>query len=134
MLEHLKKLIAHESIRARPSTPLGEALRYARNAWEALGRYVDYGEVEIDNNLLENAIRPIALGRKNYLFAGSEGGAEAAANIYSITETCGRLGIDPSVYLCDVFAKLPHVTEPEEYLSMTPARWKKTRESNPAVP
>ena len=84
-------------------------------------RYVDHGEVEIDNNLLENSIRPIAVGRKNYLFAGSEGGAEAAANIYSITETCRRLGIDPYAYLCDVFAKLPNITGPDGYFRMTPA-------------
>ena len=134
VLEHLKKLIAHESIRARPTTPLGEALQYARNAWEALVRYIDHGAVEIDNNLLENAIRPIALGRKNYLFAGSEGGAEAAANVYSITETCRRLGIDPYAYLCDVFANLVNLPAPEEYLRMTPARWKQDRESDPVVP
>lgn len=104
----------------RPATPLGSAVAYTLNHLEALVRYLDYGIVEIDNNLVENSIRPVALGRKNYLFAGSEGGAEAAAILYSLTESCRRLGLDPFRYLCFLFEKLPTVEQPEDYRQLTP--------------
>ena len=81
-------------------------MSYALTHWHALVAYVEFGEVEIDTNLLENSIRPVAVGRKNYLFAGSEVGAEAAATMYSITETCRRLGLNPYRYLCEVFQRL----------------------------
>jgi len=133
VLAHLKSLLDRERMRVLPSTPLGIAVRYALTSWDALNRYVEHGNVEIDNNLIENAIRPIALGRKNYLFAGSEGGAEAAATIYSITETCRRLGVNPYTYLCDVFRRLATLGDPEEHRQLTPKQWAAEKESNPVV-
>ena len=133
VLTHLKSLLDRERMRVLPSTPLGIAVRYALTSWDALNRYVEHGNVEIDNNLIENAIRPIALGRKNYLFAGSEGGAEAAATIYSITETCRRLGVNPYTYLCDVFRRLATLGDPEEHRQLTPKQWAAEKESNPVV-
>jgi len=124
---HLDGLVISE----RPTTPLGEAVAYSLNHWPALKRYVEHGEAEIDNNLLENSMRPVALGRKNYLFAGSEIGAEAAAILYSLTETCRRLRIHPNAYLVDVFKRLATIdcTDGDAIRALTPARWKAESES-----
>ena len=103
VLEELRELLVQVSLKALPQSPLGKAAEYTLGSWEPLIEYVKHGEVEIDTNLLENSIRPVALGRKNYLFAGSDTGAEAAATIYSLTETCRRLEINPYNYLVEVF-------------------------------
>lgn len=126
VLDELLRKLQHAAISERPSTPLGEAINYALDHWVALVAYVDHGEVEIDNNLIENSMRPVALGRKNYLFAGSDKGAEAAAVLYSITETCRRLGVNVHAYLCDVFRKLTLLdrSKLEHIRELTPARWK----------
>lgn len=109
-----------------PGSPLGTAVEYTLTHWQALQVYTDFGQVEIDTNLLENSIRPVALGRKNYLFAGSETGAEAAATIYSITETCRRLGLNPYDYLVHAFRRFATTEErdPDFYRSLTPLRVK----------
>ena len=110
----------------RPKSPIGKAVDYALMHWEALEVYVEFGQVEIDTNLLENSIRPGAIGRKNYLFAGSETGAEAAATIYSITETCRRIGLNPYDYLVEIFRRLARVEikDADFYRSLTPVRFK----------
>ena len=109
----------------RPSTPLGKAIDYALGNWPALIAYVDLGEAEIDTNRLENSIRPVALGRKNYLFAGSPAGAEAAATLYSITETCRRIGTNPYAYLSAVLRELAVTDDRTEdfFRGLTPVRW-----------
>ena len=75
------------------------AIRYALSRWTALTRYVDDGTIAIDNNPVERAIRPVALGRKNWLFAGSDAGGERAAAIYSVIQTAKLNGLDPEAYL-----------------------------------
>ena len=75
------------------------AIRYALSRWSALTRYLDDGTVAIDNNAVERAIRPLVLGRKNWLFAGSDAGGERAAAIYSLIETAKLNGLDPEAYL-----------------------------------
>ena len=87
-------------------TKLAEAIRYALSRWKGLTLFIDDGRVEIDNNVVERAIRPIALNRKNALFAGSDGGAEHWATIASLVETCKLNGVDPQIYLADVFARI----------------------------
>jgi hypothetical protein len=82
------------------------AIRYARSRWDQLTRYRDDGRLEIDNNAAERSIRAIALGRKNWLFAGSHSGGERAAAIYSLTETAKLNRIDPEAWLRDVLARL----------------------------
>jgi transposase len=82
------------------------AIQYALNRWEALLTYANDGMVEIDNNAAERALRGVALGRKNYLFAGSDSGGERAAAIYSLTESAKLNGIDPEAYLRDVLARI----------------------------
>jgi transposase len=85
---------------------LAEAIRYALSRWAGLARFLDDGRVEIDSNVVERSIRPIALNRKNALFAGSDGGGEHWATIASLVETCKLNGVDPQLYLTDVIARI----------------------------
>jgi transposase len=85
---------------------LAKAIRYALSRWAALTRYADNGQLEIDNNAAERAIRPLALGRKNWLFAGSNIGGERAAAIYTLIETAKLCGRDPEAYLRDILARI----------------------------
>jgi transposase len=85
---------------------LAEAIRYALSRWEGLTRFIDDGSIEIDNNAVERSIRPIALNRKNALFAGSDGGAEHWATIASLIETCKLNDVDPLSYLTDVLTRI----------------------------
>ena len=87
-------------------TKLAEAIRYALSRWAGLGLFLDDGRVEIDNNAVERAIRPIALNRKNALFAGSDGGAQHWAVIASLIETCKLLDVEPHGYLADVITRI----------------------------
>ena len=80
-------------------SPLAGAIQYTLARWTALTRYVDDGRIEIDNNAAERAIRALVLGRRNYLFAGSDAGGETAARLYSLIGTCRLNGIDPHLYL-----------------------------------
>ncbi len=83
-----------------------EAIRYALSRWDGMARFLDDGRIEIDSNTVERSIRPIALNRKNALFAGSDGGGENWAVIASLIETCKLCGVDPHGYLADVLAKI----------------------------
>ncbi len=87
-------------------TKLAEAIRYALSRWEGLSRFLDDGRIEIDSNVVERSIRPIALNRKNALFAGSDGGGEHWAIIASLIETCKLCSVDPSFYLTDAMTKI----------------------------
>ncbi|TIR01966.1 MAG: IS66 family transposase, partial [Mesorhizobium sp.] len=87
-------------------TKLAEAIRYTLSRWEGLSRFLDDGRIEIDSNTVERSIRPIALNRKNALFAGSDGGAEHWAVIASLIETCKLNGVEPLGYLADVLTRI----------------------------
>ena len=87
-------------------TKLAEAIRYALSRWDGLIRFLDDGRIEIDSNVVERSIRPIALNRKNALFAGSDGGGEHWAVIASLIETCKLNAINPQTYLTDVITKI----------------------------
>lgn len=87
--------------------PIGKALHYAKNQLPLLSTYLDDGRIQIDNNLIENAIRPLAVGRKNYLFAGSHQGARRAAMMYSFFASCKTLNINPWEWLSDVLQRIP---------------------------
>jgi transposase len=106
-----------------PKSPLGLAIGYVRNQWLALKRFLENGALEIDNNTAENALRPIALGRKNYLFVGSEHGGRRAAIIYSLIRTCERHGVNAWDYLRDVLVRIS--THPATQIDdLLPHRWK----------
>jgi len=87
-------------------TKLAEAIRYALSHWDGLIRFIDDGRIEIDSNVVERAIRPIALNRKNALFAGSDGGAEHWAVIASLIETCKLVSVEPQTYLANVITRI----------------------------
>jgi transposase len=90
-----------------PKTPTAKAIGYVLNNWTALLRYTTDGRLEIDNNRSERAIRPLAIGRKNWLFLGSPRGGQVAATVFSLIQTCKELEINPEAYLKDVLTRLP---------------------------
>ena len=106
-----------------PQSPLGKAARYALGEWESLTRYLADGRLEIDNNLTENAIRPSAVGKKNWLFIGHPEAGWRSATIYSVIVSCRRRGIDPWAYLCDVLTRLPSMKQ-SELTTVLPRNWK----------
>ena len=108
-----------------PQSLLGVAMDYALGQWPTLKVYLGNGKVEIDNNLVENAIRPTALGKKNWLFVGEAGAGERAAIIYTVIESCRRRGIDPHAYLKDVLTRLPKMTN-HQIPGVIPSAWAKT--------
>lgn len=110
-----------------PKSPLGMAIDYTLKLWPRLIRYLDDGRFEIDNNLVENAIRPVALGRKNYLFAGSHNGAKRAAILYTLVSTASMQGHDPYAYLKDILSRIADhpMNRLEELL---PANWESPRQ------
>jgi len=111
-----------ESATARPTSALGKAITYARNQWETLVVFLDNGEVPVHNNASERQLRSPVVGRKNWMFAGSEGGAHTAATCFSIVGSCVLAGIDPYEYLRDVLSLLPDAT-PEQRKTLTPKAW-----------
>ena len=90
-----------------PKSPIGQAIAYARRQWSALLRFTEHGFLNIDNIASELALRAMAVGRKNWLFAGSDSGGRTAAVLYTMTQTCRRHGLDPVAYLQDVLTRLP---------------------------
>lgn len=105
-----------------PRSGMGLAIDYTLNLWPLLGVYLEDGRIEIDNNLCENAIRPTALGKKNWLFIGEAEAGERSAILYTIVESCRRRGLDPSAYLRDVLTRLPSATN-WQVPSLTPEAW-----------
>jgi transposase len=105
-----------------PKSPLGDALGYLNNQWAALQRYVDDGRLSIDNNRAENQLRVVAVGRKNWLFAGSFEGARRAAVLYSLVQSCKLIDVPPFNYLKDVLLRV--ATHPQRLISeLTPKGW-----------
>ncbi len=110
-----------------PQSLTGKALGYMSDHWEHLTRYLEDGGLEIDNNGVENAIRPIAIGRKNWLFNDTVRGAQASANLYSLIATAKANGIEPLAYLTMLFRDLPHAHRVEDYARPLPTRWTNER-------
>ena len=106
MLDDLAGFLDAALAKLSGKSELAGAIRYARARWTALTRYVDDGRLEISNNAAERAIRPLALGRKNWLFAGSDAGGERAAAIYTLIETAKLNGLDPEAYLRDLLGRI----------------------------
>ena len=105
-LDALRNWLEAQLAKLPPKGGLAKAFRYALSHWTALTRYAGDGRLEIDNNRAENTLRGVALGRKNWLFAGSDAGGERAAVVYSLVETCKLNGVDPFAYLRDVLARI----------------------------
>lgn len=117
--------------RQLPQSLLGGAIDYALGQWPTLEVYLDDGRVEIDNNLVENAIRPTAIGKKNWLFIGHPEAGERSAILYTLLENCKRLGINPEEYLRDVLTRLPSMTNRQTH-ELTPANWLAGRKAEAA--
>jgi len=111
-----------------PKSPIGEAVNYALNHWTALTRYLDDGILDIDNNAAEQALRGIAIGRKNWLFLGSNRGGRAAAAHYTLIQSAKRHGIDPFAYLRDILLRIT-AAPPADLRELFPDRWKAALES-----
>jgi len=110
ILEHLKAWMETEGVKFSERSLMGKAVTYAYTRWDNMMRYLEDGSLLIDNNLAENAIRPITLGRKNYLFCGNHEAAGWMSVICSLIGTCKEHGVNPRMYLNDVIAKMPYVT------------------------
>ena len=117
----------------RPRSPVARACLYTRGQWAGLQTYLEHGEVDIDNNSVENAIRPCALGKKNYLFIGDVGAGKRSAIFYSLLGSCLRRGINPHDYLHWLFTRLP-VTQPKDQPSLTPAAYAAEHQQPAAQP
>jgi transposase len=109
-----------------PQSAFGKAMTYAINQRPELECYLVDGRMEIDNNLVENAIRPTAIGKKNFMFFGSAGAGQRGAILYTIVESCRRRGIDPLAYLRDALTRLPSM-KASEIKSITPEAWAKAQ-------
>jgi len=120
-LAHLKK-----EGRYLPRSSMGKAIDYALANFPLLGVYLGDGRVEIDNNLVENSIRPTAIGKKNWLFFGDAEAGQRSAILYTIIESCRRRGINPQDYLRDVLTRLPHATN-WNVGDLTPENWAKSQ-------
>jgi transposase len=112
IVERIKKACAVllQSHRFLPKSALSQALQYAQGLMPGLEVYLEDGRVEIDNNLVENAIRPTALGKKNWLFVGDADAGDRGGILYTVIESCRRRGVEPFAYLTDVLTRLPRMT------------------------
>ena len=126
----MNKVIAHE----RPRSPVAKACLYTTGQWEGLLVYLEHGHVEIDNNSVENAIRPCALGKKNWLFIGDVGAGQRSATFYSLLGSCLRRAVNPRDYLHWLFENLPYATNQTVH-NLTPAAYAAKRTAGtPAAP
>lgn len=122
VLDKIEGLLHHHLHSVTPNSLLGKALHYLQGQWPKLIRYIENGTWPIDNNPCENAIRPFVVGRRNWLFADTVGGATASANLYSLIETCKANGIDPYSYLVALFRALPLARTADDYDALLPWR------------
>jgi hypothetical protein len=115
-----------EAPRMLPKNPLRGAMEYTRNNWAALNQYAQHGQLTIDNNAAERALRGIAIGRRNWLFLGSDRGGRAAAIHFSLIASCLRNNVEPFRYLRDLLTHLPTLlpgASRDALRSLLPDRW-----------
>jgi transposase len=122
-LAQLRAELDRLSLVVLPRSALGEALGYTLNNWKALTRYTEAAFLAIDNNHSERQIKQLVIGRKNWLFAGSEAGAENAAILYSLVVSCKLAGVDPFAYFRDVLMRI-HTYPAERIAELIPREWK----------
>jgi transposase len=127
VLERIKRALKIKLSAHLPRSQMGKAISYALGQWEQLMRYVTDGRLEIDNNLVENAVRPTAVGKKNWMFIGHPEAGQRSAILYTILESCKRHGINPEEYLRDVLGRLPSMTNQQTW-ELTPVNWLAARQ------
>ena len=120
LLDKIHTLLTDLGQSTVPKGTLGKAVRYTLDQWDRLTKYCEDGDLSIDNNIVERAIRPVALGRKNWLFAGSENGAQWAAGFYSLIETAKLCGVEPGLYLSDVLRVIADYEDGEDMDQLLP--------------
>ena len=133
ILKEIHAWLLQEKDRPLPKSPIGEAIGYALNHWQALERYTEAGWLSIDNNASERGMKSVAVGRKNWLFAGSDAGGKTAATLMSLCMTCKNLGVDAFAYLRDVLERIS--THPARRIGeLLPDQWKKERAAADVAP
>ena len=124
--EVLRKILAklqNWSLEELPESPFGKAMQYCLNNWKALTRYVYDPYLDIDNNSMERLLRPLAIGRKNWMFIGSKDGGQSAAIIYTLINSCKLNKVDPYAYLVDVIRRLAK-KDYTDISELLPNRWR----------
>lgn len=127
IFEKIYETIVNAKDSVPPKSLLGKAIYYALGQWGRIRFYLENAALTPDNNIAENAIRPFAVGRKNWLFSGSPRGAEASATLYSLIETAKANNLNPANYLLRLFEKLPHAQNRADYEALMP--WAVSRDS-----
>jgi hypothetical protein len=122
-LETLKRWLRASAKHEPPKSGFAQACGYLLKHWDALNRFTTDGALALDNNLCESQIRSLALGRKNYLFAGSDEGAKRAAVLYSITRTCALCSVAPLPYLSTTLRRIAEGWPLDRYEELLPDRW-----------
>jgi transposase len=123
VLKRLKRWLKKTAASEPPESAMHKACAYSLNHWEALTRFLEDGDLQLDNNLCELQIRSLAVGRRNYLFAGSDLGAERAATLYSLLRTCALQGVDTYAYLVDTLKKLAEGWLDKRIDELLPEAW-----------
>ena len=128
--ERIHRALSRIKLKGRqlPQSALGKAIDYTLTMWPMLTVYLEDGRVEIDNNPVENAIRPTAIGKKNWLFIGEAEAGQRSAILFTIIEACRSRGIDPQTYLREVLTRLPTLTN-RQIKDVTPEAWAKTQQN-----
>jgi hypothetical protein len=122
-MNSLRRLALHVRQRVRPKSTLGKACDYLLSQWEPLVAHLHHGQSRLDNNLVENAIRPSCIGKKNWLFIGHPDAGQRSAILYSLIVSCERHGKNPIAYLKDILTRLPRMTNQDDLGALTPANW-----------
>lgn len=122
-MDSLKRLALKARQRVLPKSALGKACDYLLSQWTPLSAHLHYGESRLDNNLVENAIRPSCIGKRNWLFIGHPEAGQRSAILYSLIVSCQRHGKDPLAYLKDILTRLPRMTNQDDLRQLTPRLW-----------
>ena len=132
IMEAMKLWMETEGVKYSENSLIGKAITYAYTRWDNIMRYLEDGRLLLDNNLAENEIRPITLGRKNYLFCGNHEAAQNMAIVCSLLATCRNHDVNPRDYLNDVISQMPYHTKAsyEELLQLLPHKWKLTHQES----
>lgn len=126
VMENLGELVKLFAKMRPPKTSFGKAISYADSQWEAMMRYLEVPEAELDNNSIEHALRSVVMGRRNWLHVGQEVGGERAANLFTLMGSCRRLGVEPYAYLCDIVPRLGRHPQ-KDIWALTPRGWRDAR-------
>lgn len=126
IMDEMREWMETEGIKYSESSLIGQAVTYAYTRWDCMENYLNDGRIEIDNNLAEGEIRPITLGRKNYMFCGNHEAAGNLCVVMSLLATCRNHNVNPRAYLNDVISRMPYMAKAshEELVELLPHRWK----------